>query len=246
MLETFAVILSLTVILAAMVGVSYLRKLAHKEEQKSYQKVAEELGFEYLGTQKAALLKPIVGHIPKVLRRSAAPLHFVMRKPVEDGVVFYFACRGNNGISPVEAGNQYFHQVALFYSEDMQLPDFYVRQKRGALYENLGYRLMHKSIDLVDYPHLSKQFLVEGSHEAAIQQLLNYQVVGCLADNAYLDVRADQNVLMCYQTNQANASTDNAMDAISPRLASLDEVKQILEDTTTLYNLLRQVPVVPR
>jgi hypothetical protein len=202
-------------------GVAFLIYYSYRQEKQrtaDLQRVAEELGFEFLPKDDGSFLSNR-GSFPLFSQGHSKRLFNLMRGKTKNLTAAIFDYRYTVGSG--KNSHTWQQTVAAFQVDSPPLPTFSLRPE--SVWHKIGALLGYQDINFPHAPVFSKSYLLRGSDETAIRNLFNDQVLLFFEANQGLSVEADQDWLLVYRPN--NRAKPEAMRALLEEgLRVLDQI----------------------
>jgi hypothetical protein len=178
-----------------------------KQRTADLQRVAEELGFEFLPKDDGSFLSKRGGfHL--FSQGHSKRLSNLMRGKTKNLAVAIFDYKYTTGSG--KNSHTWIQTVAAFQVDSPPFPTFSLRPE--SVWDKIGAWMGYKDIDFPHAPIFSKNYLLRGSDETAIRALFTDQALFFFEANQGLSVEGDQDWLLVYRPN--NRAKPDAMRAL--------------------------------
>ena len=172
----------------------YYNYRREKQRTADLQRVAEEMGFEFLPRDDNALLSELGGFDLFSRGRSRRVFNLlrgtIRRQPVS---VFDYSYVTGSG----KHRHTWRHSVACFQLDGASLPAFSLRPE--GIFAKIGGMFGYQDIDFTHNPTFSKQYLLRGQDESAIRVLFRDDVLDFYAAQPGLSTEVNGNYLVFYR-----------------------------------------------
>jgi hypothetical protein len=175
-------------------GIIYGSYVAEKKRAEAFQRVAGEMGFDFLPKGDATFFQSLSGF--HLFSQGHSKRHSnLMRGRTQDLEVAIFDYRYVTGSG--KHSHTWNHTVIAFRFEGAALPDFSLRP------ESFGHRIEawfgRQDIDFETHARFSRQYLLRGTQESAIRELFSPTVLDFFEQKPGLSTEGGGNMLLFYR-----------------------------------------------